>query len=277
MKRFAIDLSCMAMIFVLGSSWAWGQTAEEHSVEHLEVSELGEFEPEKRPTLDQVEQLIVEQTNDFRQKQGREPVEVNETLKETATQFAEYMARTDKYGHQADGRQPSERAKAQGYDYCLVSENIAYQFKTTGYTTQKLAQGFVEGWINSPPHRRNMLERAVTDIGVAVAQSEKTGVFYAVQMFGRPKSKKIEFRLVNKANVKFKYQVANKQFTLPPNYARRHTLCRPSKLRWLPVLQSEDSQDSETRTREPKDGAEYRVAIEGDKVLLQPTPSDETE
>ena len=86
----------------------------------------------------------------------------------TAQAFADYMARTDRYGHTADGNQPSDRAKARGYDYCIVLENIAYAFNSEGFTGEKLAGQFVTGWQNSPGHRRNMLDPDVTETGVAV-------------------------------------------------------------------------------------------------------------
>src|SRR5690606_15257530 len=142
----------------------------------------------------------------------------DEDLAKTAAEFARYMARTDKYGHRADDRSPSERATAQGYQYCLVSENIAYQFQTQGFQTAKLVEGFVDGWKDSPGHRENMLEPAVTQTGVAVAQSETTGVFYAVQMFGRPQSAKIGFRLANPTEVSLEYQLGGQKFSLPPRY-----------------------------------------------------------
>lgn len=261
-------------LFVLVSSSGHGQTSESHTVEHLEASELGPFDPVKTPDLEEVEKLIVEQTNQFRQEEGREKVAVDQTLKKTATEFAQYMARTDKYGHRADGRSPSERAKAQGYKFCMVSENIAYQFRTEGFNTKKLARKFVEGWKNSPGHRKNMLEPDVTETGVAVAQSESTGVFYAVQMFGRPQSKKIAFRLVNQTQTTLEYRIADEQFSLPPQYGRKHTLCRPSKLRWQPNPQAKNEQPREI---EPDDGDEYQVETEGDKLLIKPLESTGTE
>src|SRR5687768_6404466 len=75
---------------------------------------------------------IVEGTNAFRKEQELEPASVNAELQAAAREFARYMARTGKYSHTADGRQPSERAAKQGYDYCIVSENIAYHFRSRG-------------------------------------------------------------------------------------------------------------------------------------------------
>jgi hypothetical protein len=140
------------------------------------------------------------------------------------------MATTDRYGHDADGRRPSERVQRFGYDYCLVAENIGYQYNSTGFTTEELAPRFVEGWKNSLPHRQNMLDPDVHEIGVAVARSENTGYWYGVQILGRPKSAAIEFQIENRSDAAVEYTVDGRTFPLPPRYARTHLRCRPAKV-----------------------------------------------
>lgn len=132
-----------------------------------------------------VERAIVEGTNRFRQEEGVGSVRPDSMLDRAAHEFAQYLARTDRFDHEADGRTPAIRARAYGYDYCLVAENIAYRYDSRGFTTLALAQGLVQGWKDSPGHRRNMLDARAVDTGVAVVQSPHTGRFYAVQMFGR--------------------------------------------------------------------------------------------
>src|SRR5699024_10769116 len=112
--------------------------------------------------------------NRFRQAHGRQPVSKNNPLTEAVEYFAHYMARTNKYGHTADGQQPSERARNHGYNYCIIAENIAYQYSSAGFTSKQLAENFVKGWEQSPEHRKNMLTPAVIDLGVAIARSQKT-------------------------------------------------------------------------------------------------------
>jgi uncharacterized protein YkwD len=274
MIRPVLSLCCCITFFAIAPAVGFGQSSENHVVEHLEASELGPYEPTKTPDLKAAEQKIVEQTNKFRQDEQREKVAVDETLQKTAEAFAQYMAKTDDYGHRADNRSPSERATAQGYEFCMVSENIAYQFKTSGFETSKLATNFVEGWKNSPGHRKNMLEPDVTQTGVAIAQSENTGVFYAVQLFGRPESEKIAFRLLNKTEAEFKYQIGEEQFTLPPLYARKHTLCRPSQLKWLPDLKA-DAKNQKPREIKPEDGDEFQVQTEENTIQLEPVETPE--
>jgi uncharacterized protein YkwD len=190
--------------------------------------------PAAAPDLERVTQQIIEQTNQFRRAEGRGSVAVNAKLAATARDFAAFMARTDMYGHEADGRQPADRAKKHGYDYCLVAENIAYAFRSPGFTTEELAKQFVTGWQNSPGHRKNMLDPDVTETAVVIARSETTGYYYAVQLFGRPRSASIEFRIINRAGVAVRYAVEDRDYDLPPNVTMTHQLCRPEVVtfRW---------------------------------------------
>lgn len=157
-------------------------------------------------------------------------MEVNQKLTKTAQYFADFMARTDKYGHHADGNGPAKRAKEHDYDYCIISENIAYQFSSAGFTTKELAKGFFQGWKHSPGHRKNMLDAVVTQTGVAIASSKESGYYYAVQMFGRPKSMSIEFQMTNNSNVDIQYSIGSRTFPLPPRLTRTHQRCRPTEL-----------------------------------------------
>ena len=182
------------------------------------------------PDLKQAAQSIVKKTNAFRREHGHSPVTVNSDLTDAAQYFADFMARTDKYGHRADGKRPADRAENHGYDYCIVLENIAYQYSSRGFRTKALARKFERGWEQSPGHRKNMLDPDVTETGVAISQSEETGHYYAVQMFGRPKSKQIEFQIENKSGEEVTYRIKDRKFTLPPRYTRTHSRCRPTEL-----------------------------------------------
>jgi uncharacterized protein YkwD len=113
----------------------------------------------------------------------------NPELEKAARDFALYMARTGEFDHDAGGTTPASRVKAAGYDYCRVAENIARHYSSRGFTTPGLAGELVEGWKNSPGHRKNMLQPDVTETGVAIAHRRHDGVddFYSVQLFGRPR------------------------------------------------------------------------------------------
>ncbi len=74
----------------------------------------------------EAEAKIIRLTNDLRTSGGLKELTVSEPLRKASVEFARFMLTEGKYGHQADGRRPAQRAEAAGYDYCVVSENIAY-------------------------------------------------------------------------------------------------------------------------------------------------------
>jgi hypothetical protein len=187
-----------------------------------------------------------------------EAVEPDPKLTQTAQYFADFMAKTDRYGHTADGKRPSQRATEHGYEYCLIAENIAYQFSTVGFGDEELADKFFEGWKESPPHRKNMLNSAATETGVAVAQSDQTGYFYGVQMFGRPKSAQIEFQIANRAAVELSYRLGDRTFMLRPQFTRTHLRCRPMEL----TFAWDDEAEKKSKAMQPKDGDKFIVTGE---------------
>src|SRR6185436_12813881 len=65
------------------------------------------------PDLAEASRLVVAQTNQFRGGGGLAPTVPNAQLNAAAREFAGFMARTDQYGHEADGREPAQRAQAQ--------------------------------------------------------------------------------------------------------------------------------------------------------------------
>ena len=175
---------------------------------------------------------IVERTNAFRTKKGLESVHASAALQNAARDFARYMADTGNYGHHADGRTPEERASAQGYESCILSENIAYQYRSNGYPSAgALAEAFTRGWMNSPEHRKNMLDPDVTQIGLGIAR-DKGGRYFAVQMFGRPKAAAIRFAVRNASGKSIEYQAGDRSFSLTSRATRSHLVCRPLEIRF---------------------------------------------
>lgn len=258
--RFLLSLTGLIM---LGSTPLFGQFIEEQDGERFQNPGF------KRPSTDNPDlakatKRIVEQTNEFRKKHDREPVQVNPKLTETAQYFADYMAKNDRYGHTADGNRPADRAKKFDYDYCIVLENIAYQYSSLGFKTEELAEKFTQGWIDSPGHRKNMLDPDVTDIGVAIAHSEESGNYYAVQMFGRPKSKQFEFEITNQTPTTVQYSVGDRTFPLPPRMTRTHFRCRPSEVTFqLP------SEKEKTITVRPNSADAFAVVSENGRFEIR--------
>ncbi len=187
-------------------------------------------------------------------------------LTTAAQQFADYMARTLKYGHRADGRTPADRATAADYEYCMVTENIAYAYRSGGFTSEALTDKFFVGWQESPEHRDNMLDEHVTETGVAVAQHEDHPTYFAVQLFARPRSAAIEFTIINRTDRTFDYTLSTEsendqpqEHSLPAGVARRHGQCLPTQL----------SIDGGNRTATPRHGATYEITSSNDGYKLR--------
>ncbi len=193
--------------------------------------------------VDTVQTAIIDRTNQFRQSKGLNPVQRDEHLMQAASKFAEFMARTDKYGHRANGMTPAQRAEAAGYDYCVVRENIAYRTNTGEVTSDSLIEVFVQGWIDSPPHRENMLADFVTQTGVAVATSDDV-TYYAVQMFGRPRSAAFRVKLTNESGetktLVFHNQDQKDEVEIEPRMILKMTRCLPTK---ISLAGSDDSKE----------------------------------
>jgi uncharacterized protein YkwD len=184
----------------------------------------------------QAAESILAKTNELRRKHQLNELKANKSLSKAALYFADYMAKHDEYSHTADGATPGQRAERYGYEYCILSENIASTYRTDAFQAKELAAHLVKGWENSPKHRENMLDPDVLEIGVAVAQSEKTKHVYAVQMFARPQSASINVTIANETNAALHYEIAGEPFTLPKGYIQSHGFCRPTNRRSKEVV-----------------------------------------
>ena len=91
------------------------------------------------------------------------------------------MARQKYFSHQGkDGSQVGERAGRAGYAWRRISENIAVGMPS--------AQEAMAGWLSSPGHCANIMNRELTEMGAAFAINNDRGSrFYWTQVFGTPR------------------------------------------------------------------------------------------
>jgi hypothetical protein len=211
------------------------------------------------PDLPQVESAIIALTNEFRGQQKLAPVKSDPVLRAAARAYAEYLARTKTFSHTADGRQPSDRVTSAGYKYCQVAENLALNQDSRGFTVPQLARDVVEGWKNSPGHRRNLVAPHVTEIGVGVARRPDE-TYLSVQLFGRPESARYQFRIDNLSATNIALKVGDRAETLKPRVSVRYTQCLPSKLTFETTSTGGRARNLD-QTYEPKAGDHY--VIEG--------------
>ncbi len=221
------------------------------------------------PDVDAVARGIFESTNRFREQEHRGALARREQLDEAAREFARFLAESEKFSHEADGSNPEERATKHGYEPCIVAENIAYEFSTTGFQTAELAQRFMESWKKSPGHRKNLLDPDLLEIGVGVAASKQSGKFYAVQVFGRPRSAAIEFSVANQSAAEIAYQLDDQKLTLPPGVIRTHQQCRKAALSF-----SLDAAQGQPESFEPASGDRFVVTSASGKLQVKREPAE---
>ena len=211
---------------------------------------------------------IIARTNDFRAENDLESLSVAPDLTKAAAKFAKYMAGTDRYGHNADGGTPARRAEAAGYDYCMVRENIAYRTNTGEPTRASLTELFVQGWIDSPGHRENMLAEYATQTGVAVA-TDDGNTFYAVQLFGRPKSRSIEIQVTNRSEqtvtLVTESNGSRDEFAMQPRMKFKMRRCFPTTIQLVSSEETVTAKESQS------------LMIEDGPVLLKQTSETSTE
>ena len=100
------------------------------------------------------------------------------------------------------GENLADRARAAGYDYCELAENLAYESDSAGISGERLVRLFMSGWEASPGHRRNLLNPTVTETGIGVATAPGAAQTYlAVQVFGRPLSDRFSFSIDNRSEL----------------------------------------------------------------------------
>lgn len=132
--------------------------------------------------LGRLRREMLERVNRERRKARVSPVPKSPRLDSAAQGHAEDMARRAYYGHKSpEGSTVMDRVLARGYRALATGENVASGQFSVGEV--------MDGWMESPPHRENILNRLFTEagFGVALGTLEETPTVFWVQVFGRPK------------------------------------------------------------------------------------------
>lgn len=122
--------------------------------------------------------------NTERKAQGLGPLTYNKKLAAMALTKAKDMIAKQYFAHVApDGTDVVMLAERQAYDYLNIGENLAMGDFVS-------SQDVMTGWMNSPGHRANILNKNYTELGISAIEGNYQGriVWYAVQEFGRPAS-----------------------------------------------------------------------------------------
>lgn len=98
--------------------------------------------------------------NGLRGKVGLGPLTRSGALQQAAERHAQAMAREGFFAHEGpEGASVGQRARAAGYSFCFVAENIA--------KGQRDLREVMLAWATSDSHRANMLNPLAAEYGLA--------------------------------------------------------------------------------------------------------------
>jgi hypothetical protein len=120
-----------------------------------------------------MEQALLQYANRERTTRGLAPLKWSDALAEAAQKHAYRMAQENTLSHQFPGEPPvQERAARAGAQFSTIAENVA-----EGPDVATIHKE----WMNSPPHRANVLDPHLDSIGIAVATNN--GTMFAAEDF----------------------------------------------------------------------------------------------
>lgn len=126
-----------------------------------------------RPQSSAADVTLLNAANRDRAAAGLSPLKWDNALATAAHQHALRMAKANTLSHQLPGEPPmQDRARRAGAHFSMVAENVAQGPSVPGLHKQ---------WMNSPPHRANLLDPQLNAMGISVVQSGNT--YFAVEDF----------------------------------------------------------------------------------------------
>ncbi len=126
-------------------------------------------------------QRIIVLTNEVRQQYNLPLVKEDLLLNKAAEEKAQDMFKNKYFSHYSPtGVSPWDWIDKSGYNYYYAGENLAMNFLDT--------EEVIKGWLNSPSHKENLLNKDYKDMGIAVVSgdfnNEGINRILVVQMFG---------------------------------------------------------------------------------------------
>ena len=115
---------------------------------------------------------VLELTNKQRAEHGLDALIWNQDLAAAAEEHCIDMAERDYFDHKTpEGLSPFDRMKKLGITYIYAAENIA--------AGQPDPQSVVNAWMNSPNHRKNILNKNLKEVGIAYSRGGAYGIYWA--------------------------------------------------------------------------------------------------
>lgn len=123
------------------------------------------------------QQKVLDLVNAERAKAGLKSLKMNAELSKVATLKSQDMAKNNYFDHTSPTYgSPFDMMKKFGISYRTAGENIAM-----GQTTPEQV---MNGWMNSPGHRANILKASFTEIGIGIAKNSSGRLYWTQQFIG---------------------------------------------------------------------------------------------
>lgn len=142
---------------------------------------LARREPPRDARLSEIESLETQcfnEVNRVRVKVGLEPLEFNESLLHVAREYSRRMAEENFFSHNdPSGNTVRERVSGANIRWRVLGENLSF---SRGYINPVAVS--MTGWMDSPGHRRNLLDRTWRQTAIGAWISDN-GTVYFTEIF----------------------------------------------------------------------------------------------
>lgn len=158
-RRIATRLTRVIFLFTLAAAFSagfWGVAATQEA-EAAAPDVCGSFN-----NLPQLRQSHLKMLNLLRKRNNLAALTQESRLNKVAQEYACKLASTGHFAHVGpEGSTIVTRAGDKGYKYCALAENLA--------KGQRNLREVMIGWVKSPGHLKNLINKDVTEVGFGAA------------------------------------------------------------------------------------------------------------
>lgn len=161
------DYTLYVLMDKLETQCVTGILVQDESVVHKELNDT---------TISHMEKEIFDITNAIRVNHGLKPYIWSDIATTAAKKHSEDMSKNNYFDHiSLSGSYPIDRMQAEGIQSNTVGENIIAGFENAIFSTHF--------WFNSSGHRRNLLEKDFTYLGVGGAKGGYFGDYFTQNFY----------------------------------------------------------------------------------------------
>lgn len=137
-------------------------------------------------TVASLEDKLLEEINRERVLNQLPPLHRSDSLNAIAKSHSADMLERSYFDHRTpEGLGLKERfEKSRFTNWRRIAENISSSRSCSSFDPVKAA---VQGWMNSPGHRHNILDKQMQETGIGIAMDTQGKVYYITQVFVAPK------------------------------------------------------------------------------------------